>query len=61
MNAGNLISEPADNRMLKADCQHRFDTFNTGLNPSSPVLLVTDNFQAVTRSSELARGLRFRS
>jgi hypothetical protein len=35
--------EPADNRMLKADCHHRFNTFDTGLNPSSPVLLVTEN------------------
>jgi hypothetical protein len=30
MNAGNLISEPTGNSMLKADCHHRFDTFDTG-------------------------------
>ena len=53
-------SEPADNRMLKADCHHRFDTFDTGLNPSPPVLLVTENFQVVTGRSDLARALRFR-
>jgi hypothetical protein len=41
----NLISEPADNRMLKADCHHRIDTFDTGLNPSSPVLPVTRIFK----------------
>jgi len=52
--------EPADNRMLKADCHHRFDTFDTELNPSSPVLLVTENFQVVTGRLDLARALRFR-
>jgi hypothetical protein len=52
--------EPADNRMLKADCHRRFDTFDAGLNPSSPVLLVAENLQVVTGRSDLARALRFR-
>jgi DoxX-like family len=33
--------EPADNRMLKADCHHRFDTFETNGGPMIINLLAT--------------------